>query len=589
MLDDLNDLNDLNNRERGATGRTGSIGRTGNPGPTGLTAATGPRGPTGVTGPLGPSGSGGAGVTGQTGIPGSAGGNTGPTGLTGLTGPSGLTGLNGPGGIVGPTGVSGPNGANGILGGTGPTGPLGITGGIQSCAPLAVVSEMSSAQGGTTIAGNANFIFDTQVTPPSVPFAVFSSPGWIVQPGTYRISVVMQPIEQGVPGAPVYELTMFDQNRNASLMLPFTYPLTISGPSLGSFFWKVDTYLSLAVVTYVVVRNGRFSITLPASSNQGFIGSFTIQCVDNLVTSAESSVSPPLYTTVPFDFNIQLAPESVFGIFAANLRSGGGNSSGGWIINPGNYLFTFAVHLIVDFTFAENNASGSFTLGQKSNPSNFIQPIAGSPLMSLPTDGNQFQSRLDLEIYYEYYHSITTTTNIIAYSSPWLFQIPAGYLGYFNIQSVSGTTALVNAGTLGIHGGTLIVPGGAVPFDSQISPDTSFAAWTGTTYQILHNGSYRVRASIQIQVNVGATPAGSFSIVNVLGNVPLGPAGSLLVPASNPSVDVSNTIMYDDYIEIANAPVTIAFINAVTSPVYNITVAFSPTSLLGSFTIQKLT
>lgn len=120
---------------------------------------------------------------------------------------------------------------------------------------------------------------------------------------------------------------------------------------------------------------------------------------------------------------------------------------------------------------------------------------------------------------------------------------PTGLVGYFNIQSVAGSTALVNAGTLGSHGNTLILPGAAVPFDSQLSPDTAFAIWTGTSYQVLSNGNYRIRAAIQIQVNLGTQSAGSFLVANLAGNVPIGPAGPVLVAASNPTDSYPLTII----------------------------------------------
>lgn len=572
----------------GNTGQTGRTGNTGLTGSLGFRGATGNHGPTGTTGQLGSTGSGQLGTTGQqgpTGPQGPAGGSIGLTGANGAMGSTGSIGLQGLQGMSGSTGIAGAMGATGFVGSTG---QVGATGGIQSCVPLTATSEMSSLQGSVTIPSGSNFVFDVPVTP-VVPFAVFTSPGWTVIPGTYRVSVNLQfvkPTKFNPEGTSNFAI--FDNVRNASVLVPMNYLLDDLSPTVDnqSVFLKLDSYLQLAVETTLVVRNLVVTgISIPSAPIGTFLASFTIQCVNALVASEEIAPATPLNPDPNFNFYTQVSPQSTFGLFARNFVSpdSGGSTRSGWLVNPGAYLFT----VILELSFDPSIGTGPLYMTLGNRTGNTQVAIPGAPVMNIPSGGGFDPTLIDLYVLYEYYFVISATTNVVVFNSL-LFNIKSGLIGYYNIEAVSGATTLVNAGTLGIHSGTLILPGAAVPFDFQIAPDTAFATWTGTSYQILANGNYRIRACIQIQVPALLQPAGSFLIVNAAGNVPIGPAGTLAVPGSNTSLTYPNTIAYDNYITITNAPITIAWLNSASSPAYTIAAAFSATSLLGSLTIQKI-
>lgn len=569
----------------GVTGRTGSIGPIGKTGPTGATGMSGVDGSQGATGI---SGLGQTGPTGPQGLQGPSVGNTGQTGINGLIGPTGLQGATGASGISGASGVTGVTGTTGLSGLAGSTGAVGATGGVQSCAPLVAVSEMSHLQGGVTIPANGNFVFDTQVTP-VVPFAIFTSPGWTVTPGKYRISVVVQFVKPQPPGilTSTVNFALFDAARNLAVLIPmeYLYDLSVSSDN-ETVFLRLDSYLELAVETTLIVKNlAPLGVVIPFVLS-GSIGTFAVQCIDSLVTSEEISPAVPVNSLPLFNFYTQVSPQSDFAIFTKNFVSTGGTRSG-WSVTPGAYLFT----IVFDLRYLVDGSGPTIlTLASRILNSNF--PISGAPILNIPTGVPILFPDTDLYIWYEYYFVITATTNVVGYyplSVGFTLGLKEGLVGYFNIQSVGGTTLLVNAGTLGTNGGSLLLPGATVPFDSQLSPDTSFAVWTGTTYQILTNGNYRVRASIQIQVNPGPQAEGSFVIVNTIGNIPIGPASPLAVAASNTTAYYSNTVSYDNYITVSNAPITIAWINSPTSPTYTIAIAFNTSVLLGSFTIQKIT
>lgn len=88
------------------------------------------------------------------------------------------------------TAENGTNGQNGQNGPNGPPGSPGVPGPVSNFQSLvnSVIPFTSSLQ---LINSGDNLPFSVELTPPTSSFATFASPGWILVPGKYWITIIL--------------------------------------------------------------------------------------------------------------------------------------------------------------------------------------------------------------------------------------------------------------------------------------------------------------------------------------------------------------------------------------------------------------